>query len=54
MECAVIIENCSEVDDKGLWAGLAPLPAIRSMAFYTYRDEVVRQGEKMIREAMKE
>ncbi|MFA5127816.1 MAG: hypothetical protein WC457_02300 [Patescibacteria group bacterium] len=54
-ECEIILDNCEEVEtDSGLWEKLEPTEAIRSQAFFTYKNEVRRRGLALIEEKIKD
>lgn len=49
VDCAEIIENAQEVEtDSGLWDGQEPEDAIKTMAFFTLRNEVMLELRSVI------
>lgn len=40
-DCAYVLENGEVETDSGLWEGLDPIQAVESMAFFTFRNDVI-------------
>jgi hypothetical protein len=54
-EAVDIIENCDEEEtDSGLWEGLKPKEAIISMAFWSYKNDVYWEVNKLFKKGLED
>jgi predicted ribosome quality control (RQC) complex YloA/Tae2 family protein len=54
-DCAYILESSDNVaDDSGLWEGQEPLRAVETMAFFTYRTDLMEALKEVVKEGLED
>lgn len=54
-DCADILDSSDNVEtDSGLWEGQEPIEAVKSMAFFTYRNDLMEAVQEKAKEFLQE